>query len=273
MDKGSIPLRDAKGQLTGFYDGYGPVSQDVLVGAFMRTYANGNHTNLLPGIWAMRPNWKVAYTGLMDIDFMKKIFKSFSLNHLYTCKYNVGSFASNLKYAEDARDAESNFMALFDVNTVSINEQFNPLISMDMVWANNLTSRFDINRRRDVSLSLVNAQLSETSSNEMVIGLGYRFGNIPIFLKNKRLDNDVNVQVDYSIRKNNAVIRRISESVDQLTAGQKVVTLKVSVDYTFNNRLNLRLFYDRNVNTPYTSLSFPTTNTNFGLGVRYTLMQ
>ncbi len=204
---------------------------------------------------------------------MKKIFKSFSLNHLYTCKYNVGSFASNLKYAEDARDAESNFMALFDVNTVSINEQFNPLISMDMVWANNLTSRFDINRRRDVSLSLVNAQLSETSSNEMVIGLGYRFGNIPIFLKNKRLDNDVNVQVDYSIRKNNAVIRRISESVDQLTAGQKVVTLKVSVDYTFNNRLNLRLFYDRNVNTPYTSLSFPTTNTNFGLGVRYTLMQ
>ncbi len=273
VDKGSIPLRDAKGQLTGFYDGYGPVSQDVLVGAFMRTYANGNHTNLLPGIWAMRPNWKVAYTGLMDIDFMKKIFKSFSLNHLYTCKYNVGSFASNLKYAEDARDAESNFMALFDVNTVSINEQFNPLISMDMVWANNLTSRFDINRRRDVSLSLVNAQLSETSSNEMVIGLGYRFGNIPIFLKNKRLDNDVNVQVDYSIRKNNAVIRRISESVDQLTAGQKVVTLKVSVDYTFNNRLNLRLFYDRNVNTPYTSLSFPTTNTNFGLGVRYTLMQ
>ena len=273
VDKGSIPLRDEKGRLTGFYDGYGPVSQDVLIGAFMRTYANGNHADLLPRVWAMRPNWKVVYTGLMDIDFMKKVFKSFSLNHLYTCKYNVGSFASNLKYAEDARDAESNFMALFDVNTVSINEQFNPLISMDMVWANNLTTRFDINRRRDVSLSLVNAQLSETSSNEMVVGLGYRFGNIPIFMKNKRLDNDINVQVDYSFRKNNAIIRRISEYVDQLTAGQKVVSLKVSVDYTFNNRLNLRLFYDRNVNTPYTSLSFPTTNTNFGLGIRYTLMQ
>lgn len=273
FNKGGIPLKNEKGQLTGFYDGYGPVSQDVLVGAFMKTYANGKHGDLLPNIFAMRPNWRVAYTGLMDFEFMKKVFKSFTLNHTYTCKYTVGSFASNLKYAEDARDAEFNFMSLYDVNTVSINEQFNPLISMDMVWANNLTTHCNINRRRDVTLSLVNAQLSETSSNEIAVGLGYRFANIPIFMKNKQLNNDINVQLDYTVRKNNTVIRRISESVDQLTAGQKVGILSCSVDYTFNNRLNFRLFYDRTVNTPYTSLSFPTTNTNFGIGIRYTLMQ
>ncbi len=162
---------------------------------------------------------------------------------------------------------------MYDVNTVSINEQFNPLISMDMVWANNLTAHWDVNRRRDVSLSLVNAQLSETSGNELVVGLGYRFGNLPIFIKNKQLNNDINLQLDYSIRKNNTVIRRISESVDQLTAGQKVVSLKVTADYTFNNRLNFRLFYDRVVNTPYISLAFPTTNTNFGISVRFTLLQ
>ena len=221
----------------------------------------------------MRPNWRVAYTGLMDSPFMKKVFKSFSLNHTYTCKYNVGSFASNLEYAEDARDVQGNWMAMYDVNTVSINEQFNPLISMDMVWANNLTAHWDVNRRRDVSLSLVNAQLSETSGNELVVGLGYRFGNLPIFIKNKQLNNDINLQLDYSIRKNNTVIRRISESVDQLTAGQKVVSLKVTADYNFNNRLNFRLFYDRVVNTPYISLAFPTTNTNFGISVRFTLLQ
>lgn len=271
--KGDIPLRSEKGQLTGYYKGYGPVSQDVLIGAFTETYGGGSNDGLIPKIWAMRPNWRVAYTGLMDFELMKKIFKSFTLNHTYTCKYNVGSFASNLKYAEDVMDAQGNWMAMFDVNTVSINEQFNPLISMDMVWKNNLTTHWDINRRRDVSLSLVNAQLAETASHEIVVGLGYRFGNMPIFFKNKQLNNDINLQFDYSVRKNNTVIRRISESVDQLTAGQKVVSLKVSADYTFNNRLNLRLFYDRVVNTPYISLSFPTTNTNFGLSVRYTLMQ
>lgn len=218
-------------------------------------------------------NWRVVYTGLIDFAFMKKVFKSISVNHNYICKYNIGSFASNLKYAEDARDLQDNWMSLFDVNLVSINEQFNPLISMDMVWANNLTTHWDINRRRDVSLSLVNAQLSETSSNEIVLGLGYRFGNLPIFLKNKQLNNDINVQFDFSLRKNNTIIRRITENVDQLTAGEKVMSIKVSADYTFNNRLNLRLFYDRKVDTPYLSLSYPTTNTNFGLSIRYTLMQ
>ena len=218
-------------------------------------------------------NWRVVYTGLIDFAFMKKVFKSISVNHNYICKYNIGAFASNLKYAEDARDLQDNWMSLFDVNLVSINEQFNPLISMDMVWANNLTTHWDINRRRDVSLSLVNAQLSETSGNEIVLGLGYRFGNLPIFLKSKQLNNDINVQFDFSIRKNNTIIRRITENVDQLTAGEKVMSIKVSADYTFNNRLNLRLFYDRKVDTPYLSLSYPTTNTNFGLSIRYTLMQ
>ena len=218
-------------------------------------------------------NWRVVYTGLIDFAFMKKVFKSISVNHNYICKYNIGSFASNLKYAEDARDLQDNWMSLFNVNLVSINEQFNPLISMDMVWANNLTTHWDINRRRDVSLSLVNAQLSETSGNEIVLGLGYRFGNLPIFLKSKQLNNDINVQFDFSIRKNNTIIRRITENVDQLTAGEKVMSIKVSADYTFNNRLNLRLFYDRKVDTPYLSLSYPTTNTNFGLSIRYTLMQ
>jgi cell surface protein SprA len=207
-------------------------------------------------------NWRVVYTGLIDFAFMKKVFKSISVNHNYICKY-----------AEDARDLQDNWMSLFDVNLVSINEQFNPLISMDMVWANNLTTHWDINRRRDVSLSLVNAQLSETSGNEIVLGLGYRFGNLPIFLKSKQLNNDINVQFDFSIRKNNTIIRRITENVDQLTAGEKVMSIKVSADYTFNNRLNLRLFYDRKVDTPYLSLSYPTTNTNFGLSIRYTLMQ
>ena len=218
-------------------------------------------------------NWRVVYTGLIDFAFMKKVFKSISVNHNYICKYNIGSFASNLKYAEDARDLQDNWMSLFDVNLVSINEQFNPLISMDMVWANNLTTHWDINRRRDVSLSLVNAQLSETSGNEIVLGLGYRFGNLPIFLKSKQLNNDINVQFDFSIRKNNTIIRRITENVDQLTAGEKVMSIKVSADYTFNNRLNLRLFYDRKVDTPYLSLSYPTTKTNLGLSIRYTLMQ
>lgn len=264
---------------TGFYEGYGATSQEVLISAFNRAYGAGDYEGLIPKLWAMRPNWKVTYNGLTDFELVKKLFKTVAFTHTYNCKYNVGSYVSNLQFQADGDgfsnilDAQNNWMALYDVSTVSINEQFNPLIGVNLIWQNNLTTNFSINRRRDVSLSLVNAQLSETSGNEIIVGAGYRFGNLPIFTKNKRLDNDVNLQCDFSIRRNNTVIRRISESVDQLTAGQEVMSVKVSADYTFNNRLNLRLFYDRVVNTPYVSLSFPTTNTNFGVAVRYTLTQ
>lgn len=264
---------------TGFYEGYGATSQEVLIAAFNRAYGAGDYEGLIPKLWAMRPNWKITYNGLTDIEQVKKLFKTVSFTHTYNCKYNVGSYVSNLQYQADGDglsnilDAQNNWMAMYDVSTVSINEQFNPLIGVNLIWQNNLTTNFSMNRRRDVSLSLVNAQLSETSGNEIIVGAGYRFGNLPIFTKNKRLDNDVNLQCDFSIRRNNTIIRRISESVDQLTAGQEVMSVKVSADYTFNNRLNLRLFYDRVVNTPYVSLSFPTTNTNFGVAVRYTLTQ
>ncbi|WP_251622719.1 cell surface protein SprA [Odoribacter lunatus] len=272
-------IRDKSGNPTGYYKGYGETSQEVLIGAFNRAYGVGDHEGLIPKILAMRPNWRITYNGLMEIPFMKKVFRSFSLNHAYRCKYNIGSFTTNMKYDAgvdgytELFDAQENWLSQYDVNSVSINEELNPLVSMDMTWVNNLTTRFSVIRRRDVTLGLVSALVTENSSNELVIGAGYRFGNLPIFFKNKQLDNDINIQCDFSLRRNNTIIRRISEQVDQLTAGQEVMSIKVSADYTFNNRLNLRLFYDRVINTPYVSLSFPTTNTNFGVSVRFSLTQ
>ena len=55
-------------------------------------------------------NWRVVYTGLIDFAFMKKVFKSISVNHNYICKYNIGSFSSKLKYVEDARGLQDNWM-------------------------------------------------------------------------------------------------------------------------------------------------------------------
>lgn len=276
-DKEEYVLRDKDGKPTGFYKGYGETSQEVLVGAFNRAYGGGSGEGLIPSVLAMKPNWRITYNGLMDISFMKKIFRSFSLNHAYRCKYNIGSFASNIKYAEGAdgfaeiMDVQENWLWRYDVNSISINEELNPLIGMDMTWLNSLTTRLSLVRRRDVTLGLVSALVTENSSNELVVGAGYRFGKLPIFFKNKRLDNDINIQCDFSLRKNNTIIRRVSERVDQVTAGQEVMTIKLSADYTFSNRLNFRLFYDRIVNTPYVSLSFPTANSSFGMSVRFSL--
>jgi len=267
----------------GFYKGYGPTSQEVLIPAFLKAYGNGGkgYNKLFPGISSMQPNWRVNFEGLSKIPFIRRYFKSINLSHAYTSTYDVGSYNTNLTYQEGddgfslIRDMADNYLPLYEANSISINEQFNPLINVDMIWKNSFSTSFEIKRTRNLILSLSNAQLTEVASNEMIFGLGYRFDNFGMIIgsgsRQKKYNSDLNLRADLSIRKNNTIIRKIVEEVDQLTSGQKVVTLKFSADYVLSNRFNLRLYYDRIVNTPYVSLSYPTQTTEFGASVRFTL--
>jgi cell surface protein SprA len=85
--------------------------------------------------------------------------------------------------------------------------------------------------------------------------------------------NDLNLTGDLSIRKNTTIIRKLLENLDQPTAGLTVISIKIAADYIINERFNVRLFFDRIVNTPVISTSFPTANTAFGVSVRFTLAQ
>jgi len=272
-----------KGEATGYYKGYGETSQDVMIPAFLKAYGGGSpSTKLIPTLLKLRPNWRVSFRGLSKVPWIKRYFKSVNLSHAYNCTYTVGGFATNSKYEENngfssSLDKQNNFRPLYEANSVSINEQFNPLINISMIWRNNLSTRFELKRTRSVILGLSNAQLSEVASNELIFGLGYRFDNFGMIIgsgkKQKKFKSDLNLRGDFSIRKNMSIIRKINDGVSQLTQGQKVMTLKLSADYVLSNRFNLRLYYDRIVNDPYVSLSYLTTTTEFGASVRFTLTQ
>ncbi|MBC8464621.1 MAG: hypothetical protein H8D62_02985 [Bacteroidetes bacterium] len=49
--------------------------------------------------------------------------------------------------------------------------------------------------------------------------------------------------------------------------------MKFTADYVVNNRLNVRLFFDKTLTDPYVSSSFPSAVTNGGFSVRFTLAQ
>ena len=230
------------------------------------------------------PNWRVTFDGLSKIPLVKRYFKSINVNHSsYKSTYNIGSYNNNLNYSADENgfsdkfDLSNDYLPFYEANSVSINEQFNPLINIDMMWKNNFTTTFEIKRTRNLILSLSNTQLTEVASSEFIFGLGYRFDNIGMIIGKgsgqKKFNSNLNLRGDLSIRKNNTIIRKIVDEVDQLTSGQKVVTIKISADYVLSNRFNLRLYYDRIVNEPYISLSYPTTTTEFGVSVRFTLAQ
>lgn len=268
---------------TGFYKGYTGSSQDVLIPAFLKAYGNGGsaYNKLFPTLLKMAPNWRITFEGLTKIPFFKRHFKSINLSHAYSSTYNVGSYTTSLLQIRDdngdlkINPSSGNFYVKYEANSISINEQFNPLISVDMIWKNNFSTSFEIRRTRNMILSLSNTQLTENTQNEIIIGLGYRFDNFGMIIgsgsKQKKYNSDLNIRGDLSIRKGNTIIRNISEKKSQLTAGQRVVTMKFSADYVLSNRFNIRLFYDRIINKPFISTTYPTTTTEFGASLRFTL--
>lgn len=272
---------------TKFPYGYGPNSPLVLVPAFFAAYTgtspNKAPLNPFPSLLFMMPNWKVSYEGLSSIDFLKTYFRSISLQHSYRSTYSVASYANNLQYQEGedglnwVEDIQHNFVPQYELNSVSINEQFAPLIGVDMNWVNSLTTRFAINKQRTVALSLANNQVIEMQNNELIIGAGYRFNQVQLIINAgngpKQFKSDLNVRVDLSIRDSRTALHQLDEQIDSPTAGQQNVTIKFSADYKLGPSFSLRFFFDRLVNNPFVSTTFPTANTNVGFSLTFQLVQ
>jgi len=262
--------------------GYGQSSQDVIIPAFIAAYtgkdAIGVSLNKFPKI--PLPNWRITYDGLTKIKFIKRYFETFTLGHAYRSSYSVGSFSSNLDYKDQNGDVQMNlnnmsYHSKYDINQVSINEQFSPLFKLDMTWKNSLIARFEIKKSRMLSLSLSNNQLTEIASNEYVIGTGYRIKNVSFNFRaagrSRKLDSDLDLKLDLNIRNNRTVIRKIIEDVEQITAGQQIISIKFSADYVINQRLNVKAFYDQVITNPFLSTTFPGSITNAGFSIRFTL--
>jgi cell surface protein SprA len=275
--------------VTHFPEGYGPTSPEVLVPAFIAAYTGQSPDKValspFPSIRYMRPNWNVRYEGIVaQSELLKKYVKTLSFNHAYRSSYNVGSFISNLDYDERlyndgfsyVRNKLGDFIAPNDINSVSISEQFSPLIGLDVTWINDFETRVELKSSRNLALSFSNNQITEMLSKEMSFGVGYRFTRMDLIVKTKKsqkaYSNDLNVRADLSFRKNLTILRKIVEEDEQLTAGQSNVTLKTTADYMLSDRFQLRLYYDRVLNHPLVG-SFNTASTNFGVSFRFTLAQ
>ncbi|MGL5637712.1 MAG: hypothetical protein ACRDD0_12595, partial [Bacteroidales bacterium] len=62
------------------------------------------------------------------------------------------------------------------------------------------------------------------------------------------------------------------EGYTQPTTGVSTFTYRLSADYTLNRSLNLRGFYDKQINTPLvSSVAYPVSNSCFGIAVRLLL--
>ena len=289
----------------GYAYGYNKYANDVLIPAFIAAYTgqDPNSVGLIkqsnPNIKSNpfksiipRPNWKLDYNGLSRIKGLDKIFTNFTISHGYNGSLSMNGFTSALLYRDESRygypsfydTISRNYIPYFLLPNITIQEQFAPIVGVDMMFTNQFQFKIDYAKQRMLSLSLVDFQLSETRSTEFSIGAGFRkrglklFGGLklPKFLSkdgNSKLDNEINFRLDFKVRDNVTVNNRLDQNSTLPTGGSKEITILPTIDYTLNSRVNLKLFFEQRRVNPYISSSAPITNTRAGVQVRISLAQ
>jgi cell surface protein SprA len=296
-DAGGNPIQNADG----YYKGYTKYAQDVLIPAFLAAYTGKDpntvalvkqdnskvSSNPFSGIKPL-PNWRISYNGLTRIPGMEKIFSNFTVTHAYNSTLSMNSFNSALLYQDPLRQSypgfidtlSGNFIPYFLVPNISIQESFAPFIDLDMQFTNQLGARFEYKKSRQLALSLVDFQLSESRSTEFTVGGRWRKKGFPLPFKipftkkdTKKLENDITFTLDFSIRDDITSNSRLDQATVLPTAGQKVVTISPSIDYVLNNRVKIILYFDQRRTEPKISTSAPITNTKGGIKINISLAQ
>ena len=288
-----------------------PVNQysaDVMVPAFLNAYTSmgGKSLSIFPALSRLLPNWTVKYSGLGKLPWFRDHFKSVNINHSYKSVFAVGSYNSystfqeymnGLGFIEDATTGNPSPSSMFNVSQVSINEAFSPLLGLDLTFNNNMTLKGEYRQTRVMNLSMTSIQLNEAVSKDWVIGMGYRMNNFHLFgmggkrkavkskgkgsadkQKNSSNSNsygtnhDLNLRLDFSFRKQAAIVRDIASMMSSASSGNNALKLSFSADYTLSKMLTMSFYYDRQTNTPLlSSSSYPTTTQDFGLSIKFSL--
>ena len=233
----------------------------------------------------------------------KSIFAIGSYNSYSTFQ----EYMNGLGFIEDATTGNPSPSSMFNVSQVSINESFSPLLGLDVTLNNNMTLKGEYRQTRILNLSMTSVQLNEALSKDWVIGMGYRINDFNLFGGGKKrvvkskgksgkgnaandknnnsksssssssnrsygTNHDLNLRLDFSFRKQAAIVRDIATMMSSASSGNNALKLSFSADYTFSKLLTMSFYYDRQTNTPLlSSSSYPTTTQDFGLSIKFSL--
>ncbi|QNL52494.1 cell surface protein SprA [Olivibacter sp. SDN3] len=269
------------GETDDFADGYGRASQDVVVGAFLSAYTGKKPTKqslrTFPNIPI--PNWRVIYNGLARLPFFSEYLASMEFIHGYRTLYNINGYTTLIRYgktngAPSVKDIKGNFLPEFQFSQITLQEQFLPLIGFNARFKNNFTANAEYRLARTLNLSLQNSQLAQLLDEGIVVGAGYRavgfrfpFG----WFAQRKISNDLTFKLDMAINDMKTLVYRSDADFPEVASGNRNVTYRPSVDYMFNNRFNVRMFFDSNAIRPHTSQTFATAYSNFGFNLRVLL--
>jgi cell surface protein SprA len=274
-------------------NGVSPNSSDVIIPAFIAAYTGIDPAKIpltaRPGLKWIRPYWRINYNGdPQNIEWMKNILTSLNFTHSYRSTYSIGKFETDLAWRPDENglswvrsqfNNEIFFVPQLVINSVNIQEDFSPLINIEMSFVNDLSANFEIRRSRNLNFSFSNMQLSEMIKNEYSIGIGYRFTGLDMIIKTKRksesVSNDINMRLELSNSDYKTTFRSIKEDNGILQSGTQLFSVDFQADYMISDKLTIKIYYNYKLQNPHLvggAEGFQQKDSKFGLSFNYSIM-
>ncbi len=272
---------------------YGLNSQDVLIPAFIAAYSGKSPESvaLTPFPKIPLPNWRLDYAGLSKIPALKDIFSSINITHAYSSNLSISNYTNSSAYsgnnltldnditnyplASIAND-KSELVPVYIINDVTISERFSPLIGINIRTKNRTTMKLEWKKERMLSLNLSNSQMNEVSSSDVAFDFGFSKEKmkLPFKIKGRTsvINNEIQFRMTLTVRDTKTVQRKLDD-VATITNGNINYQLRPQLSYSANSKLNLTMYFERNINRPRVSNSFDRANTAFGITMRFSLAQ
>jgi cell surface protein SprA len=210
-------------------------SQEVLIQSFIDAYQGKSSEGYTakkfnPFGMIPLPNWRIEYTTFADLPGIREVFRSFTINHVYSSVYTLGSYTKNTIYSGEpnftgtnplipfATNATGQYVPYYVVGQVSFLESLTPLLGVNFTTNNNVTGRLQYSTSRAVALNTTNYQVTELRTSDITIGLGYAATGLKLPFRvggeQRTLKNNLQARLDLSIRDNTTIQRSIVDSVD-----------------------------------------------------------
>lgn len=213
---------------------------------------------------------------------------------------NLITQGSNTAIYEELEQQSANYFSRIEIPQLTISESFAPLIGIDIKTKSDMNLNFEYRKTRELGMNFNGKELVESNTEEIIFGFGYTFQNVDIpFLtgsgKNKKTRSkdekkpllqlggdsgkitdtrgrELLVNVDFSFRDD--VVANYTIDLDgdaEKTRGSQSLRINPSMEYDVNQNLALRLFFDYSRTIPVVLTSFPLTNAQGGITLRFKL--
>lgn len=306
-----------------YAEGYGPDNSRVLIPAFLGAYTNKTIDELDVNAsldetikdynYIPKPNWTLKYDGLSKLSMFKDVLSNFSITHGYKSSIRVNRFNSQPEFDDELTDYEQdkrtneNYYSRVEVPTISIDEQFAPVLGISLKTKTDIQLDFEYRKSRRLDLGIAAGNLTEVLGTEYIAGFAYTIKDFQGFGKKKKskrkkkdqegddktdpLTNDkskkkrgrggnvnssrgrnITMNFDFSYSDDVTWIYRFREELGaQPQRGQVRIFINPYVDYEMNENLNLRFFFEYSKTKPYSRTSFDRTNMEGGITVQFKL--